>query len=348
MIKNDRCLIIFSDLIGSSEVADELTPEEYANNYIKSFYFAGKLALNFIKKVNPKWKTDIEYDFSGDEILIFKKIDYINGCSNDVVTALSFAYTLKLYWLLSHYTVNKIMNKKPPREIACGLHIGDVVLVKPSNGRSCSPRYASYAINIAKRVETTSRKGVSSNIYATNIIGEIFNKWKKQEIKKSIENLRLLICTAFKSAMPELLKGISGKVWISELVPKFKCSEDKDLFEILKVIKGENEYHAYEAHKMLSKCINMFFNRNANNEWAFSPHPLKVSKDKKINYSRYLRNLIYLSKCSANLWFKFNTFYIASGLVAFAKTQKITISNFSKDINEIYEDLKERCELQED
>ncbi len=112
MINDGFCLIIFCDLIGSSEVANELTPERYANDYIKSLYFTGESALDFIKKeINSEWdlnNTDkIKYDPSGDEILILKRIENIKDCIEDIVTALSFAYTLKLYWLLSPYTVKK-------------------------------------------------------------------------------------------------------------------------------------------------------------------------------------------------------------------------------------------------
>ena len=51
-----------------------------------------------------------------------------------------------------------------------------------------------------------------------------------------------------------------------------------------------------------------------------------LSDHYKINFflsgslSFYLKNLFYLSKCSANLWFKFNAFYIASALTKAKRT----------------------------
>lgn len=339
MIEGDFCLMIFCDLVGSSEVANELTPEKYANDYIKSFYFVGEAALNFIGMENEKWKLDntneIEYEPSGDEVLIFKSINDIKNCTRDVVTALSFAYTLKLYWLLSPYTVGKILDKKPPREIACGVHIGKIVRVKSSDN---SPKYASYDINIAKRVEGVSRKGTSSNVYVTNFIGEKFNKWRKNELRisKKIEDLRLLTCTGFESVMPEPLKGIAEKVWVSELLPNFKPPKKK-LSKILDTMKDKAA--GSKAYRTLSNCIKIFFDQKySNNRWFSGESSLKTDIS---TINRYLENLIYLSKCSANLWFNFNAFYIASALVSYTKKKNLKIADISKDVTEIRNDLKE-------
>ena len=346
MIADGFCLMIFCDLVGSSEVANELTPQHYANDYIKSFYFVGESALNFIEKeIDCEWKLNntskIEYDPSGDEILIFKKIEDIKDCTNDVVTALSFAYTLKLYWLLSPYTVKKILDKKPPREIACGVHIGRIVRVKSSNLSDNSTKYASYDINIAKRVEGVSRKGTSSNVYVTNFIGEKFNKWRKKELqeRKLITHLRLLTCTGFESVTPEPLTGIAEKVWVSELIPNFKHPDNKiSLSDILDAMKDETS--GFKAYETLSSCIKIFFGQqNQDNRWFSKESSFKGNEAEIIN--KYLENLIYLSKCSANLWFNFNAFYIASALVSYTKMKALKIADISEDITEICNDLKD-------
>ncbi len=230
----------------------------------------------------------------------------------------------------------KIRDKKPSREIACGVHIGEVVRVKHIINYEDSPKYASYDINVAKRVEGVSRKGISSNIYVTNFIGERFNKWRKIELQgKEIKELRLLTCTGFKSAAPEPLKGIAEKVWVSELLPIF---DEINLWKILEAIKEKKD--CFKAYEMLSKCINIFFNQFnqvSHNRWRFGDSPLRDESE----IDKYLENLIYLSKCSANLWFNFNALYIASALVTYAEGEKIQIADISQDIREIYDDLEE-------
>lgn len=318
-------IIIFCDLVGSSEVANELTPKDYANKYIKSFYSAGILTRNFIGTLKKDWEDKdeerIKYHFLGDEILVFKKIDNLRNCTEDVITAISFAYTLKLYWLVSSYTRRKILMSKPPREISCGIHIGGITEVKLKKFFK-EKKFASYDINIAKRVETISREGFSSNVFVTNYVAEVFNKWRKEQLTKDIktEELRLLTCAGFNPAEAKKLKGIAADVYVTELIPNIE-SHKKDPSAILEALK--KRITKWHAHKTLKKWVGMLL------ESRKSPFANNSNREK------YLNNLTYLARCSANLWFNFNVFYVAIALTD--KSDKEIL----KEINAIHKYLQE-------
>ncbi len=294
-------LIIFCDLVKSSEVATELSLEEYAR-YVQSFYFAGFSALNFANQIG--WKDEshlVEVDYTGDELLVMKKINDIN---NDIFTSLAFVYTFKLYWLLSAYTVKKVLNRRLPREISFGLHIGE--LAKVGN----SSKYVSYDINIAKRVEGVSREGLSSNIYVTKYIAEVFSRWRRSHIQKykdDVKMTRVISCTDFTTAEAKRLEGISGQVYVCEAIPRFDEEIPQKIFQ---AINEKNE--EYRSYKGLLDCIaNLAYNFKSN-EWRDEKHSF-FAADGTLNVSiiqEYCENIGFLSRSSANRWFNIDTFYI--------------------------------------
>ncbi|HEO64348.1 MAG TPA: hypothetical protein ENI73_00610 [Spirochaetes bacterium] len=333
-MSTSQYIIIFCDLVGSSEVATEVSPDDYAK-YIQSFYFAGTAALKFAYEIG--WKEErhsLLRETTGDELLIMKKIVDID---QDIFTALAFVYTFKLYWLMSAYTVKKILNHRPPREISFGLHVGDMARVGESE------KWVSYDINIAKRVEGISREGVSSNVFVTKYIAEKYSQWRREHIftnMNQLENIRVLSCTDFLTAEAKKLRGISGQVYVCEAIPKFNDPTAQAVFKAIK--EGNQDYRSYLG--MLS-CIHILALNFKSNKWVDDKHPF-IAEGNGLSMKcvkEFADNLVTLSLSSGNRWFNLDTFYIISTLHRFIETisgePATKDMDFTKDREMIYSQL---------
>ncbi len=333
-MSTSQYIIIFCDLVGSSEVATEVSPDDYAK-YIQSFYFAGTSALKFAYEIG--WKEErhsLLRETTGDELLIMKKVVDIE---QDIFTALAFVYTFKLYWLMSAYTVKKILNHRPPREISFGLHVGEMARVGDSE------KWVSYDINIAKRVEGISREGISSNVFVTKYIAEKYSQWRREHIFENmdqLENIRVLSCTDFLPAEAKRLRGISGHVYVCEAIPRFNDPTAQAVFKAIK--EGNQDYRSYLG--MLS-CIHILSLNFKSNKWADDKHPfLKVGGGLSLKrIKEFADNLVTVSLSSGNRWFNLDTFYIISTLHRFIETisgELVTEEmDFTKDTEMIYSQL---------
>lgn len=328
MVRGQFAVLIFCDLRGSSEVANELSPEEYANNYIRSFYYAADLSKLFLidasSDTDAPWSLDDDKNKRnkwGDEVFLYRSIKNIDNCKDDVFNALSFAYTLKLFWLLSPYSFNKVVDELPPRELSCGIHIGRIHKIEGTD------LIASYDINLAKRVEGISRKGISSNIFATHLVAETFNRWRGEQIQENYKNMKLLCTAGFDPSVPQTLQGIAGNVYVSELVPKLT---DKPITESKSIIKNlPNMNEQWDIHKIISTFIDIIFHNHS--KFGDSKH-LEDAED----VIKYIDNLIYFSRTSGNIWFRFNVFYIIIAL-----THKYSLNDlFNKQIKDMYKYFK--------
>lgn len=301
---------MFCDLVGSSEVASELQIQDYGRGYIASFYWAIDKAHTFLKRRlgMDKWPRS-RLKYQGDELLVTKNLKgQVDLIPNEVSLALSFFYTLKLYWLISPYNRKRIESKRVPREISCGIHIGDTYTM--------NQRIVGFDINLAKRVETVSREGYSSNIFVTRLVSTCFNRWKEGEIKsvrqgnKELSELKLLTCAGFGKSIPKELKGIFNKVYISELKPALETGKNRD----------ETNNHAESLMTLLSS-----FSENLDN-WPTAYNNIRLFKNifdennttwgDNILTTRQtnplLRKFLHLSQSTANMWLLFNIFYLAS------------------------------------
>ena len=223
MSNAENYLILFGDLVGSTEVAVEVTPSFYAETYSASYHWAVNRAFEFINNKeafpNQQFSSQIEtFKVAGDEVLSFTRLDSErrgNALLDTVASAVSFAWMTKMYWLASPYNLRRILGKQFPRDIAVGIHIGPAACVPVESGEQ---DIASLHINVAKRIESEARKGSESRIFASRDVADLLNEWCDKAGKSDLEDRSPLSFTRFKPREARaLIKGISKKVQLLEL-----------------------------------------------------------------------------------------------------------------------------------
>ena len=224
-------LILFADLIGSTEVASEALPREFAELYVASFQWAARRAYEFVKMKGVFAKQDFTKPLEmpriqGDEALSFTGLDELTDVEVEdcVASALAFAYVLKLMWLASPYNVRRLEDKQFPRGISIGLHIGPAGSVIVSKGQP--EQIAGLHINIAKRIEGAAKDGTDSRIFASHDVTKRFAGWLHRHkdvapmLKSPIAMSRFEPCKELSD-----LKGLPRKVQLYELI-----AIDNDIF----------------------------------------------------------------------------------------------------------------------
>ena len=232
MEKANNYLILFADLIGSTEVASEAIPSFYAQNYIASYHWAARRAEEFIKKTifsHDKFKKTIEkIEVVGDEVASFSLMDEFTDSNIEeqedlVASAVAFAYVIKLYWLASPYNLSRMLDKQFPREIAVGIHIGPAALV-PTPEDDKSPRIASFHINVTKKIENQAREGGESLIFVSYEVADMFQGWLKRRKQLPFKCRSPLTFAEFaKRPEGDSVKGVSKRLMLLELA----CAKNK-------------------------------------------------------------------------------------------------------------------------
>ena len=150
-------LLLFADLVGSTEVAVEASPSLFSSLYIASYHWAASKAFKFVKEKGAypsvEFNSSIEsLRVSGDEVLSFTPLPESPDDQEDLIaSAVAFSYVTKLFWLIGPYNLQRVLSKQFPRDVAVGIHLGPAVKVP------CicqEDQIASLHINIAKRMET--------------------------------------------------------------------------------------------------------------------------------------------------------------------------------------------------
>lgn len=222
---NDNYLILFGDLVGSTEVASEASAVLFSKLYIASFRLAIDCAEHYIKNPDMKKPVFKTVKFSktiegiittGDEVLSFTKMSGLpEKEKNDLIaSAVAFALVLKVFWMASPYNLIRLNEKKFPRDIAIGIHSGPAERIYNGDDNDI----AGLHINVAKRLETLARNGEASRIFVSDDVAFIFEKWLQGWQHLEIEKMPPLLFTSFKRVKASLdLKGIPVKVFPFEL-----------------------------------------------------------------------------------------------------------------------------------
>ena len=218
-------LLLFADLIGSTEVASEATPSFYAGNYIASYYWAAKRAKQYLElKIFKKDKFLLTIDdirLAGDEALSFTPLNFQKHSKDEledmVASAVAFAYVTKLYWLVSPYNLLRMHGKLFPRDIAVGIHIGPAALVPKEKAKDT--QIAGLHINITKRIEDQAREGSESRIFVSYDVADMFKGWLRRRQRIPFECRSPLTFTEFRE-LPNIssMKGMPKKLRLLELV----------------------------------------------------------------------------------------------------------------------------------
>ncbi len=175
----EEYLIIFEDLIGSTELARTLENKIFAEKYISSFHWSANRALDYIcdqnvfQNLNQRIAVQ-QMRIAGDEALCFQEL---KGSEQDstIASAVAHAFMTQLYWLVSPYNLRRLEDKKPSQELAIGIEKGPAAKILTSK----SGDIAGYHVNKAKMIEGAARQIRSgSRILAAKEIGELFSEWK--------------------------------------------------------------------------------------------------------------------------------------------------------------------------
>ncbi|TFB09172.1 hypothetical protein E3V36_07165 [Candidatus Marinimicrobia bacterium MT.SAG.2] len=251
--KGRTATIMFIDLIGSSEVASIKSLNYYRNIYLKQFHDTINTVLeNHDVPDEADSDEEVIWHMRGDELFILlsgKSIktasdeQKINKIRSDILRMFSIALDIKYRWLFNDECgIKRLKGMKAPFEIAIGINTGQVLITKEKGNWGAE----GYAINLAKRIESESRKGSASNIfvsentygYYSDISGENVLRFEQQE--KSV------------------LKGISGIVRIYELIFA-NLDEDDAIVKIPSewlVDWDEKKEDLYAIEKMFLSTLN--------------------------------------------------------------------------------------------
>jgi len=144
MNTTNNYLILFGDLVGSTEVAVEASPSFYAETYSASYRWAVARAFEYIKNpdVFPQQRFSDhlkEVKVAGDEVLSFTQLASDGSpqlLQDSVASAVAFAWITKLCWLMAPYNLRRMLARQFPRDIAVGIHIGPAAQVRSEEGTS--------------------------------------------------------------------------------------------------------------------------------------------------------------------------------------------------------------------
>ena len=239
----ENYLILFADLVGSTEVAVEVPPAFYSQTYVASYHWAARRAMIFVqdKTVFPKERftaTIKTIRVAGDEMLTFTPLaiaeDAATEAREDIVaSAVSLAYMTKLYWLASPYNLRRMLGKQFPRDVAVGIHIGPAAPVTAAD----TEQIASLHINVAKRIEGHARSGGESRIFASYEVADLFHGWCRRMSGPNID-VRDRSPLSFTKFQPQShrhkVKGMSKKLQLLEL--EWNVKDQESLLYLLQVL----------------------------------------------------------------------------------------------------------------
>lgn len=253
MTESSDYLILFGDLVDSTDVAVETSPSFFARTYIASFHWAATKAFEFIKRNNifreASFSQTIEQiKIAGDQVHTFTRLDpdlTEDNLQDVVASAVSFAYITKLYWLAAPYNLARLLGKQFPRDISWGIHIGPAAAVDPSKVNS---DVAGLHINMTKRIETSARSGTQSRIFASPDVTHLFAGWSTRLSSLKESKRPPLLLAAFEER-DQLIegKGVPKKLRILELTQADASMES--VFHLLDHLKTSPEREDVEAEK---------------------------------------------------------------------------------------------------
>jgi len=130
---------------------------------VKEAYVAGDQLAVFLyypEEVELNYSLDGPEPSAGEERLA--QIERCSFLSKQLVyAAVKAAVQLKNLWLVQDFNIQRVRDHHPPFELMVGVHHGRVHLRNRPDGRR---RIEGYAVNLAKRVESTARLGGFSRV----------------------------------------------------------------------------------------------------------------------------------------------------------------------------------------
>jgi len=157
--------ILFADLINSTEMSKNLSLDEYDDMIIDFQATMHEIVSHHMEQFGYVGDgSDSYWSIAGDELRLFL---YSGATLFDVRNALIIAVKLKLGWLASSFNETILREGRIVSRIGVGMNCGKVIKDvrdwRVTMGED-QPTIEGYAINVAKRIESTSRHGTAYQI----------------------------------------------------------------------------------------------------------------------------------------------------------------------------------------
>jgi class 3 adenylate cyclase len=198
--------ILFADLVNSTEMSKNLTLHEYDDMIIDFQGTMYEIVSHHMAHFGYAGNgTDSYWSIAGDEMRLFL---HSGSTMFDVRNALIIALKIKLGWLASAFNDRILKEGRIVSRIGVGINCGKVIKdlrewrVRMGDDR---PAIEGYAINVAKRIESTSRDGTSYQIMVGDSI-----------YRKCHESCSLKV--AFGQPRGLLFKGLGQRIPVYEIV----------------------------------------------------------------------------------------------------------------------------------
>jgi len=176
-----HAVMLFADIMNSSQLSDSLTVEEYYS-VVQEFRTCSEGVVSDVLRRYQIRSRDVEWSSVGDELKVFcvpeeappdrmlsQKLAHAALCLIDL------AFRLKIAWLASSTNSSRLKEHKAPVDLGVGIHAGPVMV----RYRGEVPVCDGYSINLAKRIEGKSREGHGCRIvmsHAVNLLLEVVGR----------------------------------------------------------------------------------------------------------------------------------------------------------------------------
>ncbi len=204
-MKESNATILFADLMNSTELAKNLTLQEYDDmlgDFQDTMFEVVSHHLDYFGyKGNG---IDSEWSISGDELRVFL---YSENMDFDIRNVLLIATKIKLAWLSSNFNQRVLREQRLVSRIGVGINCGRVIKdVRPWRVKigKAEPNIEGYAINLTKRIESASREG---NVYQIMVGASLY--------KRCQQNSQLNV--AFSNPKSLVFKGLGQKIPVYEV-----------------------------------------------------------------------------------------------------------------------------------
>jgi len=206
MTESVLATILIADLMSSTEMSKNLTLQEYDEMIVHFQSIMYEIVSAHLEQYDYKADgSDSSWSIAGDEIRVFL---YSGATQYDVRNSLLMALKMKLAWLVSDFNERILKEGRLVSRIGVGINCGKVVKdvrawrVKTGD---IMPSVEGYAINITKRIESSSREAKSYQV----MVGDSLRR-------KCQENN--LLNVVFGPAQSLVFKGLGQNMPVFEVV----------------------------------------------------------------------------------------------------------------------------------
>lgn len=217
-MEEKKLVILFTDLVNSTNIADNLPPKIYVEKILKPYQV---LARKLIDYLFLDW-GDFPHikEVRGDEVFIIRSVDNDSEAGEVISRYIQFFILLRASWYLEDYNQERITNYREPIDIGAGINYGMGVVEVDDLKK---PTFSGYEINKGKRIEGLSRFGSDFKIVISHSAKSILTNEEDFFIR-------------FSNQINGEGKGISNNLCVYEILEIY----DKKIFEYFNKFHGDS------------------------------------------------------------------------------------------------------------